>query len=140
MSFFLIILWPNQLKILNMKYLFTKTLNLQLVSMQSQHVYITYVRKPLDASILIRHVQLNLQAKKLFCLNPNYKRQIFTERFPDFLTPYWRLTIGLEEVFLQLSLSMRAEALSRLLFKLEYNRSGHVPLVLLKCIDSIRKN
>ena len=95
-----------------------------LCDMKSQHVHSTYIRKPLDASILSKPVQLKIQAKKFFCLNSNCKRQIFTERFNGFLNTYRRLTLRLEEVFLQLSLSMSAEALSRFLFKLGYERSG----------------
>ena len=99
----------------------------------------TYIRKPLDASILIKPVQLKIQAKKFFCLNSNCKRQIFTERFNGFLNTYRRLTLRLEEVFLQLSLSMSAEALSRFLFKLGYERSGDSLLDLLRRIDSTEK-
>ena len=80
-----------------------------LCGMKSHQVHSTYLRKPLDASILNKPVQLRIQAKKFFCLNPNCKRQIFTERFTGFLNAYRRLTIRLEEVFLQLSLSMSAE-------------------------------
>ena len=84
--------------------------------MKSQHVHSTYIRKPLDASILSKLVQLKIQAKKFFCFDSNCKYQIFTERFTGFLNAYRRLTVRLEEVFLQLSLSMSAEALSRFLF------------------------
>ena len=99
----------------------------------------TYIRKPLDASILSKPVQLKIQAKKFFCLNSNCKRQILTERFNGFLNTYRRLTLRLEEVFLQLSLSMSAEALSRFLFKLGYERSGDSLLDLLRRIDSTEK-
>ena len=64
-----------------------------LCEMQSQNVHSTYVRKPLDASILSKPVQLKIQSKKFFCLNSNCKRQIFTERFTGFLNAYRRLTI-----------------------------------------------
>ena len=110
-----------------------------LCGMKSQHVHSTYIRKPLDASILSKPVQLKIQAKKFFCLNSNCKRQIFTERFTGFLNTYRRLTVRLEEVFLQLSLSMSAEALSRFLFKLGYERSGDSLLDLLRRIDSTEK-
>ncbi|MDO4927251.1 MAG: transposase [Turicibacter sp.] len=99
----------------------------------------TYIRKPLDASILSKPVQLKIQAKNFFCLNSNCKRQIFTERFNGFLNVHRRLTVRLEEVFLQLSLSMSAEALSRFLFKLGYERSGDSLLDLLRRIDSTEK-
>ena len=98
-----------------------------------------YIRKPLDASILSKPVQLKIRAKKFFCLNTACKRQIFTERFPEFLTLYGRLTLRLEQVFLQLSLSMSAEALSRFLFKLGYKRSGDALLDLLKRMDYTQK-
>ena len=111
-----------------------------LCGMKSHQVHSTYLRKPLDASILNKPVQLRIQAKKFFCLNPNCKRQIFTERFTGFLNAYRRLTIRLEEVFLQLSLSMSAEALSRFLFKLGYKRSGDALLDLLRRIDSTEKD
>ena len=63
--------------------------------------------RPLDASILNKPVQLRIQAKKFFCLNPNCKRQIFTERFTGFLNAYRRLTIRLEEVICTLCQGQR---------------------------------
>ncbi len=110
-----------------------------LCDMQSQHVHSTYIRKPLDASILSKPVQLKIQPKKFFCYNSNFKRQSFTERFTGFLNAYRCLTVRLEEFLLQLSLSMSAEALSRFLFKLGYERSGDSLLDLLKRIDSTEK-
>ena len=107
--------------------------------MKSQQVHSTYIRQPLDASILSQPVQLKIQAKKFFCLNSNCKRQIFTERFTVFLNADRRLSVRLEEVFLQLSLSMSAEAVSRFLFKLGYERSGDSLLDLLRRIDSTEK-
>ena len=116
----------------------SSTSHCPLCKMQSQNVHSTYVRKPLDASILSKPVQLKIQSKKFFCLNSNCKRQIFTERFTGFLNAYRRLTIRLEEVFLQLSLSMSAESLSRFLRKMGYERRRPLKkeLIIFKIIGS----
>ena len=53
---------------------------------------------------------INIYLKYSVLLNANCKRQIFTERFTGFLNAYRRLTVRLEEVFFQLSLSVSAEA------------------------------
>src|SRR5207302_9704424 len=40
-----------------------------------------------------RQVQLSLTVRKFYCRNPLCERQVFTERLPDFVEPWARMTM-----------------------------------------------
>ncbi len=59
----------------------------------SSSIHSLYRRKLADVPCAGRQIQLLLTVRKFFCRNPLCERKVFTERLPDFVEPWARMTI-----------------------------------------------
>lgn len=66
-----------------------------LCSESSSSIHSTYRRCVRDVTCGGRQVQLSLRVRKFFCRNELCPRKIFTERIPQFVEPWARMTIRL---------------------------------------------
>ena len=64
-----------------------------LCSQPSSSIHSQYCRSLRDAPCAGRRVQLSLTCRKFYCRNPLCQRKVFTERFPDFVEPWARMTM-----------------------------------------------
>lgn len=80
----------------------------------SELVHGTYVRTVADLPCAGRRVILALTVRKFVCGTPTCPRQIFTERLPDLVQSYARMTNRLREALVALGLATSAEVSERL--------------------------
>jgi transposase len=64
-----------------------------LCSKESSSIHSSYRRSVRDVSCGGRQVQLTLKVRKFFCRNALCPRKVFTERMPQFVEPWARMTI-----------------------------------------------
>lgn len=76
-----------------------------LCSEASSSIHSCYRRQVRDVSCGGRHVQLTLTVRKFFCRNALCRRKIFTERLPQFVEPWARMTIRLCEALQSIGLA-----------------------------------
>ncbi len=80
----------------------------------SERVHGTYVRTVADLPCGGRRVILRLSVRKFVCSVPTCLRQIFTERLPDLVQSYARMTNRLREALVALGLATSAQVSERL--------------------------
>src|SRR5712691_7793070 len=80
----------------------------------SERVHGTYGRTVADLPCAGRRVILRLSVRKFVCGTPTCPRQIFTERLPDLVQSYARMTNRLREALVALGLATSAEVSERL--------------------------
>src|SRR6266568_6471779 len=80
----------------------------------SERVHGTYGRTVADLPCAGRHVILALSVRKFVCRTPTCPRQIFTERLPDLVQSYARITNRLRDALVALGLATSAEVSERL--------------------------
>lgn len=80
----------------------------------SQRVHGHYGRTVADLPCAGRRVVLALTVRKFVCTTPTCPRQIFTERLPDLVQSYARMTNRLREALVALGLATSAEVSERL--------------------------
>ncbi len=68
-----------------------------LCSQPSSHIHSHYHRSLKDAACVGRQLRLSLTVRKFFCRNPDCERKVFTERLPDLVEPWARMTTRLRE-------------------------------------------
>ena len=79
----------------------------------SERVHGTYVRTVADLPCAGRRVILKLSVRKFVCATPTCPRQIFTERLPDLVQSYARMTNRLRDALVALGLATSAEVSQR---------------------------
>src|SRR6266568_5010855 len=80
----------------------------------SERVHGHYGRTVADLPCAGRRVVLALTVRKFVCSTPTCSRQIFTERLPDLVQSYARMTNRLREALVALGLATSAEVSERL--------------------------
>ena len=96
----------------------------------SQSLHSRYARAPDDLAISEKSVTLHLRVRRYRCRNPNCARVTFAEAFPELIATRSRRTNRLQNVQLQVSLAIGAEAGTRLLHKLHASTSADTLLRL----------
>src|SRR6266516_1117639 len=66
-----------------------------LCSTPSSSIHSSYQRKPMDLPCTGQPIRLLLTVRKFFCRVASYPRKVFTERLPELLEPFSRLTARL---------------------------------------------
>src|SRR6266481_8484308 len=79
----------------------------------SERVHGNYVRTVADLPCAGRRVILALTVRKFVCSAPTCPRQVFTERLPDLVQSYARMTNRLREALVALGLATSAEVSER---------------------------
>jgi zinc-finger of transposase IS204/IS1001/IS1096/IS1165 len=80
----------------------------------SERVHGHYGRTVADLPCAGRRVVLALTVRKFVCTTPTCPRQVFTERLPDLVQSYARMTNRLREALVALGLATSAEVSERL--------------------------
>ncbi len=80
----------------------------------SERVHGTYGRTVADLPCAGRRVILRLSVRKFVCRTPTCPRQIFTQRLPDLVQSYARMTNRLREALVALGLATSAQVSERL--------------------------
>src|SRR5437764_10787644 len=80
----------------------------------SERVQGNYGRTVADLPCAGRRVILSLTVRKFVCRTPTCPRQIFTERLPDLVQSYARMTNRLREALVALALATSAQVSERL--------------------------
>jgi hypothetical protein len=75
----------------------------------SEHVHSRYRRGVADVPCGSKPVSLSLQVRKFFCRNPRCPRKIFTERLPELVQPWARMTNRLRSALQALGLATGGE-------------------------------
>lgn len=96
----------------------------------SQSLHSRYTRAPDDLAIAEKSVTLHLRVRRYRCRNPDCARVTFAEPFADLIATRARRTTRLQNVQLQVSLAIGAEAGVRLLQKLHASTSADTLLRL----------
>src|SRR2546421_275190 len=89
-----------------------------LCQQSSERIHGSYGRTVADVSCGGRRVTLALTVRKFVCRTPDCPRKIFTERLPDLVQPYARMTNRLSEVLQTLGFATCGELGARLAPKL----------------------
>lgn len=84
----------------------------------SDHIHSHYQRVIADVPCGNRSVTLHLHVRKFFCRTPSCPRKIFTERLPELVQPWARLTNRLRTALEELGLTTGGEGGVRLAPKL----------------------
>src|SRR3989442_1951789 len=95
----------------------------------SERVHGHYGRTVADLPCAGRRIILALTVRKFVCTTPTCPRQIFTERIPDLVQTYARMTNRLREALVALGLATSAQVSERLAPKLAMR--GSAPTLLL---------
>src|SRR2546429_4674497 len=95
-----------------------------LCQQSSERIHGSYGRTVADVSCGGRRVTLALTVRKFVCRTPDCPRKIFTERLPDLVQPYARMTNRLSEVLQTLGFATCGELGERLAPKLGMGASG----------------
>ena len=80
----------------------------------SSAIHSFYRRKPADLPCVGRPLRLLLTVKKFFCRMPSCPRKIFTERLPDLVAPFSRLTIRLRSALQEIGFAIGGKGGERL--------------------------
>lgn len=89
----------------------------------SSSIHSTYRRQVRDVSCGGRHVQLVLIVRKFFCRNALCQRKIFTERLPQLVEPWARMTVRLCEALQSIGLATCGKGGARLAERLSIQTS-----------------
>src|SRR5437588_5681694 len=76
-----------------------------LCSQPSSHTHSYYHRTLKDAPCVGRQLQLSLTVRKFLCQNSGCSRKVFTERIPDLVEPWARMTTRLKEQITSIGLA-----------------------------------
>src|SRR5512135_284042 len=95
-----------------------KSASCPLCQQSSDRIHGSYGRTVADLPCAGRRVTLALTVRKFVCRTPDCPRTIFTERLPDFVQPYARMTNRLSEVLQTLGFATCGELGERLAPKL----------------------
>ena len=79
----------------------------------SERIHGNYVRTVADLPCAGRRVILSLTVRKFVCGTPACPRQVFTERLPDLVQSYARMTNRLRDALVALGLAASAEVSER---------------------------
>ena len=90
----------------------------------SERIHGSYGRTVADVPCGGRRVTLTLTVRKFVCGTPECPRKIFTERLPDLVQSYARMTNRLSEVLQTLGFATCGQLGERLIPKLEIGASG----------------
>ncbi len=85
-----------------------------LCSQPSSHIHSYYHRTLKDAPCVGRQLQLRLSVRKFLCRNPDCWRKVFTERLPDLVKPWARMTTRLKEQITSIGLATCGKGGARL--------------------------
>src|SRR5215813_6482438 len=80
----------------------------------SSHLHSRYVRRLADLPWLGVAVRLEIQARRLYCRHTTCAQRIFCERIPEFVAPYARRTLRLNEALRLIGLAAGGEGGARL--------------------------
>ena len=100
----------------------------------SDRIHGRYGRTVADLPCAGRRVLLALSVRKFVCRTPTCPRQIFTERFPDLVQSYARITNRLREALIALGLATSAEVSERLALSLGMSVSAPTLLRRLRAV------
>jgi transposase len=89
----------------------------------SSSIHSSYRRQVRDVSCGGRHVQLALTMRKFFCRNALCRQKIFTERLPQFVEPWARMTIRLCQALQSIGLATSGQGGARLAERLSMQTS-----------------
>jgi transposase len=106
-----------------------------LCQLPSDRIHGRYGRTVADLPCAGRRVVLALTVRKFVCRTPTCPRQIFTERFPDLVLSYARLTNRLRDALVALGLAPSAEVCTRLAPKLGMQVSAPTLLRRLRSVS-----
>ncbi len=106
-----------------------------LCQLPSDRIHGHYGRTVVDLPCTGRRVILALTVRKFVCRTPTCPRQIFTERLPDLVQTYARITNRLRDVLIALGLATSAEVCARLAPKLGLQVSPPTLLRLLRTVS-----
>lgn len=99
-----------------------------LCSESSSSIHSTYRRCVRDVTCGGRQVQLSLMMRKFFCRNRLCPRKIFTERIPQFVEPWARMTIRLCQTLQSIGLATCGKGGAKLAARLGLQTSRHTIL------------
>jgi len=85
-----------------------------LCQQSSERVHGSYGRRVTDLPRAGRHVIFALRVRKFVCSAPTCPRKIFTERLPDLVQSYVRMTNRLRDALIALGLATSAQVSERL--------------------------
>jgi len=106
-----------------------------LCQLPSDRIHGRYGRTVADLPCAGRHVILALSVRKFVCRTPTCPRQIFTERLPDLVQSYARMTNRLRDALVALGLATSAEVCTRLAPKLGLQVSAPTLLRSLRTVS-----
>src|SRR6266705_5587868 len=106
-----------------------------LCHLPSDRIHGHYGRTVADLPCAGRHVILALTVRKVVCRTPTCPRQIFTERLPDLVQSYARITNRLRDALIALGLATSAEVCTRLAPKLGLQVSAPTLLRSLRTVS-----
>jgi len=113
----------------------TPTACYPLCHLPSDRIHGHYGRMVADLPCAGRRVILALLVRKFVCRTPTCPRQIFTERLPDLVQSYARITNRLRDVLIALGLATSAEVCVRLAPKLGLQLSAPTLLRYLRTVS-----
>jgi transposase len=104
----------------------------------SDRIHGHYGRTVLDLPCAGQRVMLALRVRKFVCRTSTCPQQIFTERLPDLVQSYARLTNRLHEALLALGLATSVQVCTRLVPKLglQVSASRHLACPAYRCLHS----
>ncbi len=106
-----------------------------LCQLPSDRIHGHYGRTVTDLPCAGRRIILALTVRKFVCHTPTCPRQIFTERFPDLVQSYARITNRLRDALIALGLATSAEVCVRLTPKLGMQVSAPTLLHSLRTVS-----
>ena len=106
-----------------------------LCQLPSDRIHGHYGRTVADLPCAGRRIILALTVRKFVCRTPTCPRQIFTERFPDLVPSYARITNRLRDALIALGLATSAEVCVRLTPKLGMQVSAPTLLHSLRTVS-----
>lgn len=105
-----------------------------LCHLPSDRIHGHYGRMVTDLPCAGRRIILALTVRKFVCRTPTCPRQIFTERFPDLVPSYARITNRLRDALMALDLATSAEVSERLAPSLGMKVSAPTLLLRLRAV------
>jgi transposase len=108
-----------------------------LCHLPSDRIHGHYGRTVADLPCAGRRVLLALSVRKFVCRTPSCAQQIFTERIPDLVQSYARLTNRLRDTLIALGLATSAEVCARLAPQLGMQVSASTQLRYLRTVSCV---
>jgi len=106
-----------------------------LCQQSSERMHGHYARTVADLPCAGQRVILALRVRKFVCSTPTCPQQVFTERLPDLVQSYARMTNRLREAFIDLGLATSAQVCTRLAPKLGMQVSASTLLRFLRTVS-----